>query len=110
MELNIDQIKSHIRMWILMDMIDYEVSHFIGMDDKYIEKHRKEVQKHLNGLLKYINKKYHLKSEKPLHDWTAEVYELFLLQTNMGENRLIQLKEVCNSILAEVAASSSVEA
>lgn len=107
-EIHLQQIKSHIRLWILMDMIDYEVSHFIGMDDKYIEKHRKIIQKELNGLLKHINNKYHLKSERALHDWTAEVYDLFLLQTNMGQEKLTQLKEISESMLS-VVGSPTVE-
>jgi len=102
-EIHLQQIKSHIRLWILMDMIDYEVSNFIGMDDKYIEKHRKIIQKELNGLLKHINNKYHLKSERTLHDWTAEVYDLFLLQSKMGQEQLTHLKEVCMSMLSVVA-------
>ena len=91
---DINQIRSNIRMWILLDMMQYEISNYIGIEDKYIEKHRKLAQKEMNGILHYITKKYNLTyPTTSLHDWTADCYDIFTIICNMGDTQLAKLKE-----------------
>lgn len=98
---DINQIRSNIRMWILLDMVQYEVANYVGIEDRYIEKHRKQAQKELNGILQYITKRYNLKFTPDLHDYTADCYDIFTIMCKMGDTQLAKLKEEMEATFAD---------
>lgn len=103
----LEQIRSTIRMWMLLDMVKLEASNYVGIPDKYIDNKRKQIEHDINAMLHYIAKKYVLNAKRPLEDYTDHLYELFVMEVDLGDEKLAELKDICTGLIIKTLSSSS---
>jgi len=98
---NFTQIQSTLRLWILLDMVKLEASNFIGIQDKYVDNKRKNIEHEIKAMLHYIKKKYGLDFKRPLEDYADDVYDIFTMECRCNTEQLAKINEFCKNLLTE---------
>lgn len=80
-------------------MIKLESANYIGVQDKYIDNKRKNIEHEIKAMLHYITKKYHLDSKVPLEDYVDELYDVFVLECQCNINGIKAIKESAVAIV-----------